>query len=221
VAGLARVQRILRDEILNVREVMQEMNPVEIAPSRLPAALSEIVNRFSYDSGIDAVFRAEGGCPRLNQQGCADVARVVREALANVRKHSGARRVSVRLVSTSSHTTVVVTDDGRGFGFNGRLTFDALESGSPDEPQQDESPGARIPSVLKGCVQSVQGKLEIESRSGSGARVTVVVPARRQPEADLRRAKSVRRGRNDGAGNPVYGREGGGGGTAGDQAGAR
>jgi signal transduction histidine kinase len=45
--------------------------------------------------------------------------RVVQEAVANARKHAGARHVSVRVRTAGDGVTVLVSDDGAGFDTGG------------------------------------------------------------------------------------------------------
>ena len=54
---------------------------------------------------------------------------IVQEALANAGKHSGARRVLVRLACEPSLLRLLVEDDGRGFDFSGRLSQAELKAG--------------------------------------------------------------------------------------------
>jgi len=46
---------------------------------------------------------------------CRELARIVQEALVNVRKHSGARQVIVQLLQEEGGWQLVVEDDGTGF----------------------------------------------------------------------------------------------------------
>ena len=56
-----------------------------------------------------------------------ELARIVQEALVNVRKHSRARNVLVRLTNTDQRCTLVIEDDGQGFEFEGRLSAGGME----------------------------------------------------------------------------------------------
>jgi len=57
-----------------------------------------------------------------------------------------------------------VDDDGRGFGFSGRLS----------QAQLDQS--RRGPVVIKERVQAMGGELEVESDPGRGSRLAITVP---------------------------------------------
>jgi signal transduction histidine kinase len=53
--------------------------------------------------------------------------RIVQEGLTNIRKHSGAKHVMVRLASMRGSVRLVIEDDGRGFSFSGRRSQRELE----------------------------------------------------------------------------------------------
>src|ERR671912_540403 len=86
-----------------------------------------------------------------------ELLRILQEALANVRRHSGARNVEVGLRTDDESIQIEVADDGQGF-----------DPGS-----------ARAGMGLVGMrerVEGLGGKIEVRSRPGEGTKVTVRVP---------------------------------------------
>jgi signal transduction histidine kinase len=163
-ADLADAQRQLREQIVDVRTLMSQLRPPDVDRRRLIQRLSEATERFGQATGIDARFVK--GVERLDLPArvCGELARVVDEALVNVRKHSGARRVDVRLGAGPAGLTLSVEDDGRGFGFEGRLT------------QSDLDERGLGPLVIKERVHALGGCVAIDSAPGRGARLEVQVP---------------------------------------------
>ena len=84
--------------------------------------IADVVQRFERETGITARFITPFDRIDLPARACGEVARVVQEALVNVRKHSGARNVFVRLAVADGVCRLAIDDDGRGFPFAGRLT---------------------------------------------------------------------------------------------------
>ena len=80
-----------------------------------------------------------------------EVVRVVQEALANVRRHSGASHAVVTLGATDGEVLVEIEDDGRGFG-----------------PETSYGMGL---TGMRERVLALGGKLEVEGREGVGTRV--------------------------------------------------
>ncbi|TXS57910.1 sensor histidine kinase [Streptomyces sp. t39] len=77
--------------------------------SQLPVLVERVRS-----GGLDVSYDVVGGAHRLPGAAGATAYRVVQEALTNVVRHAGARRVAVRLVNTADALEITVTDDGRG-----------------------------------------------------------------------------------------------------------
>lgn len=165
---LGRIQQLLREEVLKLRELMQQMKSLDVDSRKLLAFLSDTVERFQRETGIPARFYSEIGELDMPQFICREVARIVQEALVNVRKHSQARQVIVRFGSSHGMWNVSIEDDGRGFAFSGRVTDAELEK------------LGKGPAVIRERVRLINGELTIESIPGTGARVEVRVPQRKE-----------------------------------------
>jgi signal transduction histidine kinase len=161
---LAEIQQTLRDEILNLRELMQQMRPADVSPRELLDYLAGFVERFERETGIKARFVSDLEEVRLSARACREVARIVQEAMVNVRKHSRARNVVVRLSRGPDGTRLLVDDDGAGFAFEGRLS------------QSDLDFARKGPIVIKERVRALGGRVTIESNPGQGSRLDIVLP---------------------------------------------
>ncbi len=118
---VGHLQQLLREEILDLRERMQFLKPVEVEPGQLVRRLAETVDCFRNEQAISAGFICDNQEVSLPTQVCSELVRILQEALVNVRKHSGARKVQVRFGRENGIWKLLVEDDGRGFGFTGRL----------------------------------------------------------------------------------------------------
>jgi signal transduction histidine kinase len=165
-AELGRIQTLLREEVLKLRELMQQMKTLDVDAKRLLGVIHDTVERFQRETGISAQFVSDLGEVQMPQPICREVARIVQEALVNVRKHSQARQVRVRLGVTNGSWKMEIEDDGRGFPFSGRLSQRELDS------------MGKGPSVIKERVRLIEGELTIESKPGRGSRLEITVPQR-------------------------------------------
>ena len=161
---LAHIQQVLRTEVQDLRDLIQQMKPPLIEPEQLLDYLADLVERFQRQSGIAAHFVSEIDEIELSARVCGEIARVVQEALVNVRKHSGAQHVVVRVSAPPGYWKFEIDDDGRGFGFAGRHSHADLEV------------ARKGPVVIKERVRSIGGTLAVESTPGQGARVEVWLP---------------------------------------------
>lgn len=164
VQALEQLQAVVHNEIANLREEMQRVKPLEVEPSRFLDCMAWTVERFRRELGISASFVSDSQEVSLPARVCTELVRIVQEALANVRKHSGAHKVLVRFGRENGHYKLCVEDDGRGFGFTGRLSSPALEA------------SAQCPVVIMERVGAIGGELMVESTQGSGARLEILLP---------------------------------------------
>ncbi len=161
---LDRIQGLLRREVLNLRELMQNMRPVDIGPHQFLDFIADLVERFSRDTGIAVRFISELPEVTLPAATCRELVRIVQESLVNIRKHSGAQSAVVRFGSQDGLWKLVVNDDGNGFPFAGRLGLAELDT------------LRRGPAVIKERVRAVGGDMIIESTPGHGSRLEITIP---------------------------------------------
>ena len=165
---LARIQSLLREEVLKLRELMQEMKSLDLDSRKLLGFLSDTVERFQRETGIAARFVTDLEDVEMPQQMCRELARIVQEGLVNVRKHSKAQHALVRLGAYDGKWQVVIEDDGQGFPFAGRLSQSELEE------------QRKAPVIIQERVRLLAGKLTIESNPGRGSRLEIDVPQTRE-----------------------------------------
>jgi len=161
---LGRIQGLLREEVLKLRELMQQMKSIDVDSRRLLSLVTDAVERFQRETGISARFVTDIEKLQMPDKVCRELLRIVQEGLVNVRKHSKARHVLVRLSSNDSQWSLTLEDDGKGFAFSGRLTQDEL----------DEM--GKGPMIIKERVRLIAGALTVESNPGAGTRLEVKVP---------------------------------------------
>jgi len=164
---LGRIQALLREEVLKLRELMQQMKSLDVDSRKLLGLLSDTVERFQRETGISARFMSDVEELEMPQAVCREVARIVQESLVNVRKHSRAHHVIVRLGADNASWSLVIEDDGCGFPFDGKLSHAELEA------------QGRGPLVIKERVRVVEGELTIESVRGRGSRLEIAIPQKR------------------------------------------
>ena len=154
----------LRELIANFRAPMDERG--------LLPALEGLVERFGRASGISAHLHTE--CDQLKLPAAAEmqVLGIVREALANARKHSQAKTVRLLVrCEGDGHYALLVEDDGVG----------AVSTSA-----ESEHPGEHVGLlIMEERARRLGGELRIESEAGEGTRVELkfsAVPEERRME---------------------------------------
>jgi two-component system nitrate/nitrite sensor histidine kinase NarX len=87
--------------------------------------------------------------------------RILQEALANVRKHSGASKVHVSVQQENGFLLASVADDGTGF--------------DPANRPREAFPRFGL-AIMRERAESIGGSLDLETSPGRGTRVKIQVP---------------------------------------------
>jgi signal transduction histidine kinase len=161
---LGRIQGLLREEVLKLRELMQQMKSIDVDARRFLGVVTDTVERFERETGISARFVTDISKLEMPNPVCRELLRIVQEGLVNVRKHSKARHALVRLSATPSQWSLTLEDDGKGFPFSGRLSQNELDH------------MGKGPTIIKERVRLIEGALTVESNPGAGTRLEVKVP---------------------------------------------
>jgi signal transduction histidine kinase len=161
---LGRIQGLLREEVLKLRELMQQMKSIDVDSRRLLSVVTDAVERFERETGISARFVTDIEKLEMPDKICRELLRIVQEGLVNIRKHSRARHALVRLASSPTQWSLTMEDDGRGFPFSGRLAQDDLDK------------LGKGPMIIKERVRLIAGALTVESNPGLGTRLEIKVP---------------------------------------------
>lgn len=121
VQQLDRVQSSTRQVLQNIRHLLHDLRGEETTERGFEEGLTTLTRSFSAATQIEVdVFVSPRWPAVLTRQAHLNLYRIVEEALANVRMHSGAGRVEIRLEPYSdSEVSMVIVDDGRGVDVTG------------------------------------------------------------------------------------------------------
>ncbi|MHB1007175.1 MAG: sensor histidine kinase [Chloroflexota bacterium] len=164
---LAQLEASLRDGLVEVRRLIFDLRPPALVELGLSASLQRYAEEFRERARVEVTVSIPEIEERLTPVQEAAVFRIVQEALQNVHKHAGAKRVWLRVLPGPTDWVVEVADDGNGFVTmhteNGRPTL-GLTS-------------------MRERAQAIGARLEVSSATGEGTTITVVVPRHisRQP----------------------------------------
>jgi signal transduction histidine kinase len=159
-AELAQVERLAADALAELRAVIFELRPAELAEDGLAASLRKHIEVLDRVYGARVTFETGGdGDVDLPDDRELVLFRIAQEAVHNALRHARAGTVSVRLCRTPPDVTLTITDDGAGFD-----AADATRDGLGLTSMRDRA-------------EAVGGALTVESAPGAGTVVRVEVPA--------------------------------------------
>ncbi|GMU67090.1 MAG: hypothetical protein AMXMBFR36_33640 [Acidobacteriota bacterium] len=138
-----------------------DLRPASLDHVGLEAALRQYARSAAAKFGLDVHFKARGFTDeRLPPMVETALYRVVQEAMTNVVRHAGAKRVDVLVEQRGDRVQVMVEDDGVG--------FDSLLV----------RPGEHLGLLgMRERAEALGGTLTIESRPGGGTTVVAEVPS--------------------------------------------
>jgi len=153
---LSEAENLVSDVIQELTFLVQEIYPIALQEKGLATALREYIFEWENRNDITMQFAIRND-RRLPLEFEQAIYRITQEALANVARHSHARRVDVSLVYNDDSIQLSVSDNGCGF-----------------EPNP-KSQGMGLRSIRE-RVSSIHGTVQIQSAPGHGTRLLVQVP---------------------------------------------
>jgi NarL family two-component system sensor histidine kinase YdfH len=145
-----------RSTLANSRSAIDDLRA---DPTSLPEALHAKAERFTQATGIPCEMSLILGdtvpAPHTNDH----LLSILSEALVNINRHAQARQVWVKLEAKNKYIELEIKDDGQGF-----------------DPEVETGEGHYGLLGMQERAQLVGGILEIESGTGQGTRIRLIVP---------------------------------------------
>ncbi len=157
-AQLARSQELAREALEELRSLVLELRPPDLARDGLGGTLRKHVEvlRRLHEVELELEVREDAGRP-ADVRRDAEVLRIAQEALHNALRHAAAGRISVRLEAGEQRLTLVVADDGAGF-----------------HPADPELRATHLGlTSMEERARRLGGRLEVRSAPGQGTTVTL------------------------------------------------
>jgi len=162
--SLEHLQRLTRGALAEMRTLLLELRPAALTEAPLGELMEQLAQAVMSRKKLDITVSVDGRCA-LPPDVQIGLYRLAQESLNNIAKHSRATRADIRLESRAGQVTLVVQDNGRGFDPD-RVAPDRLGLG-----------------IMRERAEAMGARLEIDSHSGQGVRVSVVYPASREGES--------------------------------------
>ncbi len=153
---LKNVFEILERLLKHVREALADLRPPSISADGLIGDLRQQADEFSRLYGIRVELSTNGTEDLLSAHQREVVVQVVREALTNVRRHSGSSICRVKMAFDAQPFLVEVSDEGRGILAGGSEGYGLVG--------------------MRERAAGVGGRLEVVSTAGRGTTVFLFGP---------------------------------------------
>ena len=161
----ARVERAidsLDQSIRDIRNFIFGLRPELLEQAGLVGGLAALADEFRVNSMVDVdLDTADAGQTDLPPDVTGQLLSIAREALSNIARHSKATRGSVRVETNEGAVKLTISDNGVGF-----------------DPTAPRGAGHQGLLNMRARASSLGGRVDVESKSGTGTRIIVDVPRR-------------------------------------------
>ena len=161
-SDISKLGLTIDKSLKEIRSVIAGLRPPALEELGLVHAIKQTIKDFSSD-GISCRFETFGKQVRLSSSTELTIYRVIQESLNNIKKHSEATSVTVKLRFTGDRVSIEVNDNGKGFDYF-KTIRQAATSGHMGLL------GMRERALMMG------GNLKINSKMGGGSRINLTLP---------------------------------------------
>ena len=161
---LAGMSTRLKEVIQSVRDLSYDLRPPAIDELGIVRTIFHYAEDFCKQSGMNLDFSSVGvDSLKFDSNSEINLYRVVQEALNNIKKHSEASTVTMKLVAAFPNIIIRITDDGKG--------FDA----ATQKAQITNTKRMGMNSMGE-RVKLLNGNIEIQSRPMQGTKIIIKLP---------------------------------------------
>ena len=150
---VSEIDRVIGD----VRSYIFGLRPSVLTAGNLTNTLEQLAHEVEERTGVTVIVEIDASLEGALADASAQIVHIVREALSNMGRHSGATTCRVSILRDDSSAVIQIDDDGRG--------FDA----------DSASRGMGMGNLVERA-ESIGGQLEVESHPGSGTTISLTVP---------------------------------------------
>jgi signal transduction histidine kinase/ligand-binding sensor domain-containing protein len=165
---LDRTREYVREGLADARQSIWALRSQDAGEATLPVKLRRMVEG-AQSAELDAEFSIFGAYRPLPPGTEQEILRIAQEAIHNVKKHAGAKRLSAQLEYGPQEIALDVRDDGRGFQIEEVLL-----------------PGHYGLMGMRERAASINGTLEVASEPGAGTNLRLCLKARRETQEQIK-----------------------------------
>jgi signal transduction histidine kinase len=148
----------LKDVQNNIRDISHSLVPISFDGNNFIHLIeNKILSKFPSTINCKVQIHPEDEINKTNNDLKFNVYRILQNLAANIIKHSKAKNASLQVIGHEDHLTIIVEDDGVGFNTNNTNAGVGLD-------------------IIEKRALLFDGKVEIDSKEGSGSTIIVDLP---------------------------------------------
>lgn len=147
----------LEQLIKDVRQLSHDLAPPLAHVSGLVPLIEKLITETRLVTGLEIKFQEHNYKEVLNSNQIQQVYRIIQEVLNNILKHAQATRVDVQIFGHQGEVNISIEDNGIGFN-------------------PSEVPDGMGLNQMRIRMESMGGRIEINSHPGKGTLVLIIIP---------------------------------------------
>jgi len=172
---LVDLKESVKVALKEVRSIIFDLRPMSLDDLGLNKTIEQAVNSISEDFNIDVLLKLKPMDTEVESIIQVAVFRIIQEIFNNIKKHSNAKHVEVKLDFGTKYLRLIISDDGIGFDVEETL-------------KRVKTKGTSYGLIgILDRVNQLQGKIHIESSNGKGSVYNVMLPVNREVIRDEKR----------------------------------
>ena len=165
--GLEEIENLkstVRETLNEVRAIIYDLRPMSIDDIGLLPTIRKMIEIFERKEGIHVEFQSNNIVDKLDKFIELTLFRIIQEILNNVKKHSKAKQVKIKLEFGMGYLRLQIKDDGIGFNIEKTL-----------KRVKNESTNYGLIGVMN-RVKEIMGEINIESSKNNGTYYDIKMP---------------------------------------------
>ena len=158
-----RIRDLARDGLADARRSVMALRLDQTRRTGLELALRQLAERSTVPGGVTCTFVGDEINTGLKPEQEHELLRIAQEAVSNAVRHARPSTIRITLTDDDTHWVMAIEDNGLGMG---------------QSPERHERQGFGLSSMRQRATD-IGGEWRIESRPGSGTRVSVRMQKRR------------------------------------------
>lgn len=155
---IKEVRKLIRSSLHEVRRIIYDLRPMALDDLGLVPTIKKYINTLADYNKVNIEFVHLGNTNRLSQEYEVAFFRLIQESVQNAIAHASSTEIKVKLEIKDQFVAVAIQDNGKGFDLEAKC------------PKSFGLIGMRE------RVETLDGKIEIESVKGKGTQIYIKVP---------------------------------------------
>jgi len=168
LAELSELRVATRKALKEVRDIIFDLRPMSLDDLGLHKTIDAFVKNFSEETKIEANLELQKIKPDVESIIQVAVFRLIQEILNNVRKHSKADNVVIKIEYGTKYLRLIIIDDGVGFDLQHTL-----------KSVREKGTSYGLLGIME-RVNQLQGEIEIKGIVGEGVTYRIKLPVNRE-----------------------------------------